>query len=66
MNEVYEFFKNNPNIAYSVTTVSRKLEIQRKKVYHYLASDENTDIQRVDPLSVGSGKKQVNVFKFIM
>ena len=64
MNTVYEFFKSHPNVAYSVTTLAKRLNIKRGQINRFLASDENTHIKRVKPEYVGSGKKSINVFMY--
>lgn len=64
MDTVYEYFKSHPNVAYSVTTVAKRLNMKRGNINRFLASEENTHIKRVEPVYVGSGKKSVNVFKY--
>ena len=64
MDTVYDFFKSKPNVAYSVTTVAKRLNMKRGHIHRILASEENTHIKRVVPGYVGSGKKMVNVFMY--
>ena len=46
----------------SVRTLSKHFKIKRRKVNSYLK--KNTEIVKVSPIEVGSGKKSVNAWKY--
>ena len=64
MNKVFQYFKDHPNVAFSVTTIANRLNLKRGYVNWLLQSAENTQIQRVDPLCVGSHKTSLRVYKY--
>ena len=64
MEAIYEFFKSHPKVAYSVTTVAKRLNMKRGHIHRFLASEENSHIKRVEPGYVGSGKRKLNVFMY--
>jgi len=59
-NVVEDFLRDNKNTMYSVRTLSRKLNVNTKYVYMMLVNSSN--VRKCDPIEVGSGKQQVNVF----
>ena len=62
MEIVLDFFQANRHIAYSTTTLAHKFKMKRSALNHYL---HNCDlVYNVDPLTVGSGKAHINVFKW--
>jgi len=62
METVYNFLKDNSGVAYSTTTIAKQCNIKRSRVNAYLRY--MNDIVQVDPLSVGSNKKTINVFRW--
>jgi hypothetical protein len=62
MEAVLGYFENNPNIAYSSTTISKKFKIKRGTVNQFLINCDK--IKNVKPQSVGSGKTSIRVYQY--
>ena len=62
MNPVEDFLYNNKNIIYSCKTMSKKLNMRGKDIIYYALSSSN--LKRVSPIEVGSGKHSMLIFKY--
>ena len=62
LNPVEEFLCDNKNVVYSIRNLSKHLNIKKKQVYyHYLQSNK---IIKPKPITIGSGKTHLNIFKY--
>jgi hypothetical protein len=62
MENVFAYFEKNPNVAYSSTTISKKFKMKRGYVNFFLTNCD--EITRVNPVSVGSGKTFLRVYRW--
>ena len=63
-NPVEDYFKNDENKMkfLSVKTLSKRLNMRKKDVYFYLFNSKN--LERVNPMVVGSLASNTRVFRF--
>ena len=61
-NEVENYFKNNPNLKISLKKLRNILKL--KKSYAYFLATNSKKIKRVEPLEVGTMKKNLLVFTY--
>ena len=47
---------------YSIKTLSKKLGLRKRQIYFYCIISPN--ISKCNPIDVGSGKKNLNIFKY--
>ena len=59
-NPVENFLSSRKRVKYSVKTIARELGMKPRHVCKLLLNSPN--IRKCDPIEVGSGKSQVNVF----
>ena len=52
---------DNPNKILSVATVAKKIGLKRKHLLYDM--NRMTQLTKVHPLEVGSGKKSLNIFR---
>lgn len=62
MNPVEEFLYNNKNTIYGIRKLSKKLSLRKKDVIYYALSSNN--LQRMNPMNVGSLKYKLLLFKY--
>ena len=61
-NEVENYLKNNPNLKISLKKLKNILKL--KKSYTYFLATNSKKIKRVEPLDVGTMKKNLFVFTY--
>lgn len=61
MNQVEEFFNENPGVIYSTKTVSKILGLKVKEVNYWCYN--SSVLQKVNPMEVGSLRCKLNLFK---
>lgn len=61
-NEVENYLKNNPNLKISLKKLKNILKL--KKSYAYFLAINSKKIKRVEPLDVGTMKKNLFVFTY--
>ena len=63
MNPVEEYLRDRPNIIISSKKLKKILNLKNyKQSYRYCINSEN--IQRMPPISVGSNKNSLNIFRY--
>tara|TARA_Y100000389_G_scaffold171572_1_gene179314 strand:- start:3135 stop:3392 length:258 start_codon:yes stop_codon:yes gene_type:complete len=64
VNPVREYLKSNTSKKLSIDYLKKKIpgNIKKRKIYHYCTN--SNFIRKVNPLEVGSGKINVNVFQY--
>lgn len=63
MNPVEEYLKNRPNLIISSKRLKKVLNLKNYKTsYRYCVKSEN--IERMPPISVGSNKNSLNIFRY--
>lgn len=60
MNPIYDYLENNAGIKLSVKTLSKRLDIKKRKVLYYCHQDSR--IRKVKGVEVGTGKVGINIF----
>mgnify|MGYP000983944380 CR=1 FL=1 len=61
-NPVEEYLKLNVNKMLSLRTISKNLKLKRKKTDYLINQSKN--IKKVEPIEVGSGKTELNVYTY--
>lgn len=64
-NPVREYLKNNPTKILSINNLQKNLPLQLKKRQIYYYCTNSNFIKRAEPIEVGSGKQQLNIFKYV-
>ena len=64
VNPVREYLKNNSSKKLSINYLKKNIpgNIKKPKIYYYCTN--SNFIRKVNPLEVGSGKMNVNVFQY--
>jgi len=64
VNPVREYLKSNSSKKLSVDYLKKNIpgNIKKRKIYHFCTN--SNFIRKVNPLEVGSGKMNVNVFQY--
>tara|TARA_B100000614_G_C14180548_1_gene341064 strand:+ start:340 stop:534 length:195 start_codon:yes stop_codon:yes gene_type:complete len=60
MNPIYDYLENNAGIKLSVKTLSKRLDMKKRKVLYYCHQDSR--IRKVKGVEVGTGKVGINIF----
>jgi len=63
-NPVREYLKNNPTKILSINNLQKNLPLRLKKRQIYYYCTNSNFIKRARPIEVGSGKHQLNIFKY--
>ena len=61
-NPVENFLKEYNNTIYSIKTLSKKLRLKKRQIYFYCVISPK--ISKSHSFNVGSGKKNLNIFKY--
>ena len=61
-NPVEEYLKLNVNKMLSLRTISKNLKLKKKKTDYLINQSKN--IKKVEPIEVGSGKTELNVYTY--
>lgn len=59
-NPIYDYLENGAGVKLSVKTLSKRLDMKKKKVLHYCYQDLR--IRKVKGFEVGTGKREINIF----
>ena len=62
MNEVEEYLFNNKNKKLALNTIYRNLSLKKRNIFYQIKTSSN--IRRVNPIEVGSGKHSISVFTY--
>lgn len=60
MNPIYDYLENGAGVKLSIKTLSKRLNMKKKKVLYYCHQDSR--IRKVKGLEVGTGKVGINIF----
>tara|TARA_B100001769_G_C22015137_1_gene545547 strand:+ start:351 stop:548 length:198 start_codon:yes stop_codon:yes gene_type:complete len=60
MNPIYDYLENGAGVKLSIKTLSKRLNMKKKKVLYYCHQDSR--IRKVKGLEVGTGKVRLNIF----
>ena len=60
MNPIYDYLENGAGVKLSVKTLSKRLDMKKRKVLYYCHQDSR--IRKVKGLEVGTGKVGINIF----
>lgn len=60
MNPIYEYLENGAGVKLSIKTLSKRLNINKRKVIFYCYQDQR--IRKVKGFEVGTGKRELNIF----
>ncbi len=60
MNPIYDYLENSAGVKLSIKTLSKRLNMKKKKVLYYCYKDSR--IRKVKGLEVGTGKVRLNIF----
>tara|TARA_Y100001935_G_scaffold58455_1_gene48997 strand:- start:6604 stop:6798 length:195 start_codon:yes stop_codon:yes gene_type:complete len=60
MNPIYDYLENSAGIKLSVKTLSKRLDMKKRKVLYYCHQDSR--IRKVKGEEVGTGKVGINIF----
>ena len=61
-NPVEEYLKLNVNKMLSLRTITKNLKLKKKKTDYLINQSKN--IKKVEPIEVGSGKTELNVYTY--
>lgn len=64
-NPVREYLKNNPTKILSINHLKQNLPFSMKKKQIYYYCTNSNFIKRGAPSEVGSGKRELNIFKYV-
>ena len=64
-NPVREYLKNHPTKILSINNLKKNLPLTLKKKQIYYYCTHSNFITMANPLEVGSGKHQLNIFKYV-
>jgi len=62
-NIVEDYLKQNPTMKFSIKSIKNELKLKKISIAYYYATNSK-NIRKVNPLEVGSGKKNLSVFTY--
>ena len=62
LNAVEQYLKNNNTFFASIKVLSRKLNIDKKRIKWFIAF--STHLKAVEPIRIGSGKSYLPIFEY--